>query len=117
MTTNKISIYLNAKGWSEKRFAEEVGISPQQINRYVRDINKPGRVVWKRIQMALPDFDKIVGQPALSNIDVKILAYEEAIKVKDSLIEAQRETIEMLRTTTRSLKEQIADLERKLTNQ
>lgn len=117
MTTNKISIYLTAKGWSERKFAEEVGMSPQQVNRYVRGINKPGRVVWKRIETALPDFNSVVEGGSLSNTDIKIMAYEEAIAAKEALIQTQRETIEILRSTASNLKDRITELEKQLTRQ
>lgn len=114
MLAEKILAYCDKKHWSERQFAIEVGIAPEQINRYINGKNKPTRKTWDKIRAALPDFDPEINDQGNTNLSIKLKSYDESLIAKDELIATQRETISILISANKALKEKVAEMEKKL---
>jgi transcriptional regulator with XRE-family HTH domain len=116
MLGEKILLYYQKKGISEREFAKLVGIAPEQINRYVNGKNTPTMKTWSKILSALPDFEKVVNidQPPVSSSYGKMLtdAYDETIRSKDLYIKTLEETVSLKEKTIQNLSAQIKDLQR-----
>lgn len=116
MSVNKISVYLEKKGMSERQFAADLGMHAQQINRYARGINQPSRKVWLRIKEVYKDFDDVVEPKTVvttkNNTFDNMLneALELALKSEKQLNEALKLTVNAQKETISSLKSQIQQL-------